>query len=410
MLDMPSRITLSKSDLLSPNLELPSISSLASIFRNRKFKLELLPYKENELRLFKASCNSCNYSIKSKWPINTTNLNIHFNKKHFNLENHTIDNNLILEDNSNIENSSINTNTTNNTLNSYFSNNKKRPSFILFSKEDYKYNLLNFIISNNLPFSIIESKTFNNLIKYLKDDLPIISRTTIRRELDIFYNLELTKLKKELSINNSLFSLTLDEWKSSNNIDFLAITLHYRDSKFNLRSYLIGFEYLNNYITYTSNNLYLTINIILKDFNIRNKIISITRDNASPINSTIELIRKKYNIKYNNNIIDIKCAAHILNLISNSFLDYTFFNNNTTKKFNKDINNIVEDNIDNNIIDIKLLLANSKALPNIVRTTINRFKYNHFLKHLFKKVSLNKRIENNSNIGSKILIKDNVTR
>jgi hypothetical protein len=63
---MSSRISLSKQDLLNPNLELPSIANLASIFRYRKFILELLPYREEELRLFKASCNSCNYSIKVK--------------------------------------------------------------------------------------------------------------------------------------------------------------------------------------------------------------------------------------------------------------------------------------------------------------------------------------------------------
>jgi hypothetical protein len=196
---MSSRTTLSKKDLLDPNLELPSIANLASIFRTRKFKLELLPYKEGELRLFKASCNSCNYSTKSKWPINTGNLTYHFQHKHFSLINNTInieeDSNL--EDNSNLESSSINTNTTNNTLNSYFKNSniRKRPSFVLFSKEEYKNNLLAFIISNNLPFSIVESTTFNNLIKYLKDDIPIIGRTTIRKELDTFYNLEINKLK-----------------------------------------------------------------------------------------------------------------------------------------------------------------------------------------------------------------------
>jgi hypothetical protein len=63
---MSSQTTLTKKDLLDPNLELPSIANLASIFRTRKFKLELLPYKEGELRLLKASCNSCNYSKISK--------------------------------------------------------------------------------------------------------------------------------------------------------------------------------------------------------------------------------------------------------------------------------------------------------------------------------------------------------
>jgi len=57
------KVNFSKKDLLSPNLELPSLASLAPIFKIRKFKLELLPYKENKLKLFKAIYNSCNYSI-----------------------------------------------------------------------------------------------------------------------------------------------------------------------------------------------------------------------------------------------------------------------------------------------------------------------------------------------------------
>jgi hypothetical protein len=63
---MSFRTTITKKDLLDPNLELPSIANLAPIFKTRKFKLELLPYKEGELRLFKASCNSYKYSTNYK--------------------------------------------------------------------------------------------------------------------------------------------------------------------------------------------------------------------------------------------------------------------------------------------------------------------------------------------------------
>jgi hypothetical protein len=82
---MSTRISFSKEDLLSSNLELPSIEYLAPIFKTRKFKLEILPYKEGEARVFKATCTSCNYNTKVKWPINTTNLNTHFKIKHFNI-------------------------------------------------------------------------------------------------------------------------------------------------------------------------------------------------------------------------------------------------------------------------------------------------------------------------------------
>lgn len=396
-----SRFFLSKEDLLSPTLELPSISKLASIFRTRKFILELLPYKEGEPRLFKAICNSYSYSTKVKQPINTSNLNTHYRLKHYTLNTSStniIDKDSTIEDSSTIESSSINT------LNSYFKSPslKKRPSFVFFSKEEYKNYLLSFIINNNLPFSIVDSPSFNNLIKYLKDNIPSISRATIRRELDTFYNVEVNKLKVLLSKNSSRFSITIDEWRSSNNIDFLAITLHFIDNNFILKSYLIGFKDLSNYESYTSTILYPILNTILKEYNIQKTLISITRDNASAINRTIELLKDKYNTKYNYNIIDIKCTAHILNLVSNSFLDYTFFTINNTKRFNNSITNLVEDNT---TIDF----STRKALPSLIRSFINKFKYNHFLKSNFKKVVKNSKL-NTTNIGPEILIKDNSTR
>ena len=96
-----------------------------------------------------------------------------------------------------------------------------------------------------------------------------ISRTTIRKELDTFYNLELNKLKIILNKNNSRFSITIDKQRSSNNIDFLAITLYYLDNNFILKSYLIRFKDLTNFKSYTSIVLYTILNSILKDFNIR---------------------------------------------------------------------------------------------------------------------------------------------
>jgi hypothetical protein len=158
---MASKFYFSKQDLVNPNLELPSIEKLASIFRDRKFNLEILPFKQNESRKFKAKCNLCTYTKISTWPFNTTNLNTHFKNKHF----------IYLEPNIEDASSASNIEETSsfNTLNNYFSNSsstttnkliRKRPSFMFFNKEEYKTYLLKFIIGNNLPFSIVDSSSF----------------------------------------------------------------------------------------------------------------------------------------------------------------------------------------------------------------------------------------------------------
>lgn len=83
--------------------------------------------------------------------------------------------------------------------------------------------------------------------------------------------------------------------------------------------------------------LFYTLNKISKESNIRNKLLVITRDNASLINSLIEITQNIYLEEYDINIIDNRCVAYILNLVSNSFLTYLFFISNNTKKFNNKI-------------------------------------------------------------------------
>jgi hypothetical protein len=100
--------------LVNPNLELPSIEKLASIFKDRKFNLEILPFKQNEARKFRAKCNICDYSKISTWPFNTTNLNTYFKDKHFTYLDST------KEEASSL--STLEETSSFNTINNYFSN------------------------------------------------------------------------------------------------------------------------------------------------------------------------------------------------------------------------------------------------------------------------------------------------
>jgi hypothetical protein len=85
-----------------------------------------------------------------------------------------------------------------------------------------------------------------------------------------------------------------------------------------------------------------------------------------------------------------------------------FFTTNNTKKFNNNINKIIEEiESSNSNINTRELLLDRKAIPIVIRTFINKFKYNYFLRNTFKKVVKNNKL---NNIGPEILIKDNLTR
>ena len=398
-----------KVDILSSSFTLPALEDSFYLFKDNLFTRELLPLNStnsNKNRI-KIDCTNCTYSTLSSQPINTTNLKSHYKHKHRNLI-HTISNiDNIEESSSSLDiNSSFSTTSSSSNSNLFNSTIRKRPSFILFNKEEYRSFLLKFIINNNLPFRIVESNSFNNLLKFLKDDISTISKRSIKEDLDKLYNKEFNKIKKKLASNISFFSLTLDKQSSSNSIDFLGITISFYNNSFNLESFLIAFKNLENYKSYIGIILYNLLDKVLKDLNINKRILSITRDNASSITSLVQELKENYNTKYKIEIIDNRCVVHILNLITNSFLTYLCFIPSNTIAYNTKVKNLIKDNR-----DYSLLYKEYTDLPNLVRSIVNTIKYNIYFKNNFKKlVRQYKKIDYSTLVGLERLVKDNTTR
>lgn len=185
----------------------------------------------------------------------------------------------------------------------------------------------------------------------------------------------------------------------------MTITLHFYNNDFELKNYLIAFEYLNEDESYSEEILFSTINRILKEFDIRNKLLAITRDNTSSINSLVEIIQKTYLEKYKINIIDNRCVAHILSLISNGFLTYLFFISNNTKKFNNKIEDLNTKNR-----DLQYLYFSIKSLSSTIRSIIKAIRNNHYLKNNFRKLVIEYKSKNKSKSNLEKLILDNTTR
>lgn len=414
-----SRPKFTKDIVNSPDFILPPISeSSPKVLRYRLFTLEALPFKENIEREFLAKCNTCSYTKTVNWPINGTNLEAHYKTRHPII----LDNAYNSRSSTNIENSSFNT-SIDSSQSSVISSNRpstldrflerespslykeRRNSYTLFDIPLYRDLIVKFILNNNLPLSIVDSPSFRALIVYLNNSAPNISRPTIKLELEELYNRQTTKLKARLANNDSRYSLTLDEWKSGNNNDYLAITIHFLNKDFKVEKYLIGFEYLNDSTAYTGEELYKYVDSVLKEYDIRNKVLSITRDNASPITTLIEEVQKQYKAKFNTTVIDNRCVLHIINLVTNAFLKYLFFIPDATKGFILKKN---EFKTNNPTLGPFLLLI--EALPSTIRHIITTFRYTHFFKNHFKRLVREGKEQNKSNIGPEVLILDNATR
>lgn len=98
--------------------------------------------------------------------------------------------------------------------------------------EEYTRLLFKMLLSNNLPFSLVESDSFKQFVLFLRNEVPVISRVTLRQKLDEVFKVELHFLRQKFAENTGLFALTMVEWNTGNNNNFLGITLHFYNNLF----------------------------------------------------------------------------------------------------------------------------------------------------------------------------------
>ena len=95
---------------------------------------------------------------------------------------------------------------------------------------------------------------------------------------------------------------------------FLCITAHYIDSKWMLNKRIISFKTINT--PDSGKSITTLINDEIIDLGIRDKIFTITLDNASNNDAAIQILKRFWQIKENRaKLFHVRCCAHILNLI-----------------------------------------------------------------------------------------------
>ena len=113
-----------------------------------------------------------------------------------------------------------------------------------------------------------------SFINIYYSDAPAIYYKTLRNAMSILFTKNFEIIKSELfdihSKHKSNFSLTFDYWKTDNQDEYMAITIHYIDKDWNLISRLIDMKLL----TEIHNAAYLAeiLNGVLKSFGISDKV------------------------------------------------------------------------------------------------------------------------------------------
>lgn len=176
----------------------------------------------------------------------------------------------------------------------------------LSSKKMIDNHLMELFTKDFQPFRIVEDEGFRRYSQAMNPNYTLPSRKTISQTyLPAAYEQAKNRIR-ELYSTNKIISVTLttDCWTSTNNESFMAVTAHYVDSDFQLKSNVL--ECCAFAETHTSENLALELDRVANEWNVANKLLLCISDNAPNI---VKAIKDVLQWKH------FGCLAHTINLV-----------------------------------------------------------------------------------------------
>lgn len=145
-------------------------------------------------------------------------------------------------------------------------------------KKKIDYTFMKLFINDFQPFKIVEDSGLKEFVEILNPNYKLPSRKAISNEhIPAMYQKCLVEVKEHVSTVESA-CLNTDCWTSKNNESFMAITIHFIDAEFMLKSVLLSCNSFNN--SHTGNNLCQEILRVLDSWQLNFKIQFSISDNA----------------------------------------------------------------------------------------------------------------------------------
>ena len=194
---------------------------------------------------------------------------------------------------------------------------KKGGAVSKFEPDKFRELLVAAIVMHDLPFRFVEYTAMRAIFAYLCPEATIITRNTARADLIRMHGREKEKIRFMLKDAPSRISLTSDLWTSVITDGYMCITAHFIDRNWVLQKRVLNFCFMpppHNGVS-LSEKMYN----LLCEWEIENKVFSMTLDNASSNDVSVDILRTQLSIRKalvcNGDFFHLRCCAHILNLI-----------------------------------------------------------------------------------------------
>ncbi|XP_023811126.1 zinc finger BED domain-containing protein 4-like isoform X1 [Oryzias latipes] len=182
--------------------------------------------------------------------------------------------------------------------------------FAVSRKQELDSALVDMIVMDAQPFSIVEDKGFKAFVNLLDPSYIIPNRKALRTMVEEKY-----KAKKEKALDvvsrASAVSLTADMWTSINMDAYLAVTCHFITEEVELASVVLGV--LKFPQTHTAAHLAEAKNLLMEEWGIKGKVTGLVTDCAPNMVACANILLLRH----------IMCFAHMLNLVVKKSLAQT---------------------------------------------------------------------------------------
>ncbi|GJW26287.1 zinc finger BED domain-containing protein RICESLEEPER 2-like protein [Tanacetum coccineum] len=198
----------------------------------------------------------------------------------------------------------------------------------MFNPDYLREQFAGLVIQRGLPFNHFDheqtTRVFQNT---MQPRYTHVSRSTLKRDA-----MKLWVAAKQATIDgfgnlNNKVNLTTDIWSAPHNLpgSYMCVTAHWIEpSTWQMMKRVISFEEFS--LVHSGTNLKYMLEKVFVTYGLKEKIMSITLDNASNNTSAMDKLKLKYNPPMGGRFYHSRCVAHIINLVVQAGLKVPIIN------------------------------------------------------------------------------------
>jgi hypothetical protein len=173
--------------------------------------------------------------------------------------------------------------------------------------------VIRWIICDMQPFCVVDNIEWREMISTFDPRYRFHNRHTIKDRIMMLYKEKKEQVKLVIKNIPGKAAFTADMWTASNGTAFLSLTIHYIDTSWELKNFLLDIIPMS--IRHSGENMADAIMTVLCEFDLEEKALALTTDNASSMLSCGTVIAEELESEFDNlSFAHYRCAAHVLNL------------------------------------------------------------------------------------------------